>query len=168
MAELQELQVSTLAVCQASEPQPLAGLQVVDDYLELNHRGEISWPREPRNAKFEALGRFSLAEVDDMSDCLGTLPWNEAVDNFQAFCEANGDITNLCEFTDDGQPFSVRPCDVCVYADDHGPSLPKPSRQLREFLCNDQCPLLCCTLFCPWNSMCLIDLSRLGRMIENS
>ena len=33
------------------------------------------------------------------------------------------------------------------------PPLQKPSERLREFLCNDQCPKQCCTLYCPWNSM---------------
>ena len=31
--------------------------------------------------------------------------------------------------------------------------LPKPSKQARQFLCNNQCPKQCCTLHCPWNSM---------------
>ena len=33
------------------------------------------------------------------------------------------------------------------------PQLPEPSQRVRQFLCNAQCPRLCCTLYCPWNSM---------------
>ncbi len=32
--------------------------------------------------------------------------------------------------------------------------LPKPTKELRQFLCNEQCPKQCATLHCPWNSMC--------------
>ncbi len=33
------------------------------------------------------------------------------------------------------------------------PKLPEPSKYVRQFLCNAQCPKQCCTLNCPWNSM---------------
>ena len=43
-------------------------------------------------------------------------------------------------------------CDV-LSLDAEKRSLPKPSREVRQFLCNDRCPQQCCTLHCPWNSM---------------
>jgi len=52
--------------------------------------------------------------------------------------------------------FSQDPTHVCSVDPDGGlqsRDLPKPSREMRRFLCNDQCPKQCATLHCPWNSM---------------
>ena len=95
---------------------------------------------------------------DEFEYDLGDILWQDLVEDIFHGVPGSPSICQIGPTADPTVPNILTPNssampDVALFEAKEKRLFPKPSREVRRFLCNDSCPQQCCTLLCPWNSM---------------